>query len=299
MIDCTGRGIVYMLIELLRKKEGFTEIEQQLADQILRYGEEFGWVPIRELADLCYTSTASVQRFCKKLGCESYKDMKIRYLNEFSKGNNELSPVDVNRPFHFGAQPSLIADKLCKVYSRAVQTTMEQLDYDMINRCADLIRSADILLLYGVGDSGITARSFMNRLIKIGRFSILAGQFGEDVTMSMSAGRKCLGMFITYRGGSAEQIQCAKILKHNHVPFAVLSSDVKTYITDNADVWIKVPSLETQSDNIATFFSQECFSFCLNLIYSVVYTRNYIENSDRKKSIDRLSAGGLLRDPVL
>ena len=279
-----------MLIEKLIKKEGFTEIETQLSEIILNYGNDLGWLSIRELADLAFTSTTTIQRFCRKLGCDSYKDMKLRYLNEYSKGNNEFGAVDVNRPFHFGAQPALIANNLGKVYSRAIETTIEQLDYNAVNTCADLIRSADLILMFGTGDSGITARSFMNRIMKIGKYCVMASEYGEDNTVAMAANKKCLGIFVTYRGGLNLQIQAARIMKQNSIPFIVLSSDTRTYLTENADAWIKVPSLETQSDNIGTFFSQECFGFCLNLIYSVVYTRSYLENQKRKRDVDQLTS---------
>ncbi len=42
----------------------------------------------------------------------------------------------------------------------------------------------------------------------------------------------------------------------------------------------------TQSDNIASFYSQECFSFTLNVLYSILYARSYKENETLKKIID-------------
>ena len=56
---------------------------------------------------------------------------------------------------------------------------------------------------------------------------------------------------------------------------------------------LTIPPYEIQSDNIATFYSQECFSFILNVIYSVLYTRNYLENRERKKKIDPVTSRDL------
>ncbi|MBR3357352.1 MAG: hypothetical protein IKG46_05920 [Solobacterium sp.] len=60
-----------MIIEALKEQKNFSEIEAQLAFIVLNYGEEFSYLSIREFADLAYTSTATVQRFCKKIGCDS------------------------------------------------------------------------------------------------------------------------------------------------------------------------------------------------------------------------------------
>lgn len=279
-----------MVIEQLKQQKGFSPSEMNLATFILNYGEEMSYLSIRELADLTFNSTTSIQRFCRKLGCDGYKEFKIRYLKELSQGNTELMSVDVNRPFHFGAQASVIADHLSKVYKKAIQATMNSMDYDKINQCADLIRKADRILLYGSGDSGLTARAFMNRLIKLGKQCTFAMEYNEYSTYSKLSDSRTLGIFVTYRGGANILLRSAKLLKINHAPYIVLSSNVHTELTDNAAVHLTIPSYETQSDNIATFYSQECFAFCLNVIYSVVYTRAYLENKNLKKQIDQITS---------
>ena len=107
----------------------------------------------------------------------------------------------------------------------------------------------------------------------------------------MTAKQNTAALFVSYRGGSSAQGSAARILQSRNVPYIVLSSHTKTPLTENAAVRLMIPSYEVQSDNIATFFSQECFSFYLNLLYSIVYTRSYLENSERKKEIDFVTSG--------
>lgn len=294
MIYFDQRKRIIMIIEQLKQQNGFSPSDKELADLILNYGEELSWLTIRDLADLAFTSTASIQRFCRKLGSKGYKDFKIRFLKEISKGNTELTGLDVNRPFHFGAQASVIADHLSKVYEKAIQSTMNMMDYDKINQAADLIRKADRILLYGIGDSGITAQAFMNRLIKLRKHCVFAMENNEYSVHSMLSDSHTLGIFITYRGGVEHQMKCARLLKAAQAQYIVISSDVHTELTENAAVCLTIPSYETQSDNIATFFSQECFSFYLNVLYSVVYARSYLENKELKKSVDQITSSSTL-----
>ena len=107
----------------------------------------------------------------------------------------------------------------------------------------------------------------------------------------MTAKPNTAALFVSYRGGSSAQGSAARILQSRNVPYIVLSSHTKTPLTENAAVRLMIPSYEVQSDNIATFFSQECFSFYLNLLYSIVYARSYLENSERKKEIDFVTSG--------
>ncbi len=282
-----------MLIEKLRKQEGFSPSESALATFILDYGEELAYLSIHEIADMSYTSTTTIRRLAQKVGCEGFRDFKIQYLKEVTNPGVLDAVVDVNRPFHFGAQPSLIANNLSLLISRAIQETLQSIDYNEVNRAVDLIRKADFILLYGVGDSGITLRAFQNRLTKLKKIAVLVTEYGEQAVYSTMATSRAVAIFVSYRGGVLSMNRCARMLDKNHVPWISLSSQVSTFITEHAAVSMKIPSYEIQSDNIATFYSQECFSFILNVIYSVLYTRNYLENRENKKKIDVVTARGI------
>lgn len=279
-----------MLIEKLRKQEGFSPSESALANFILDYGEELAYFSIHEIADMSFTSTTTVRRLARKVGCEGFRDFKIQYVKEVTNPDALNDIVDVNHPFHFGAQPSLIANNLALLVNKAIQESLQTLDYSDINKAADLLRRAEYVFLYGIGDSAITLRAFQNRLIKLKKVAVLATENGDESVYSIMATRKCTAIFVTYRGGTQTLLRNARMLHRNEVPWIALSSQVSTFLTENAAVSIKIPSNEIQSDNIATFYSQECFSFILNVIYSVLYTRNYLENSERKKRIDSITS---------
>ena len=287
------RGGRVMIIEQLRKQEGFSPSESALAAFILDYGEELAYLSIHEIADMSYTSTTTIRRLAQKVGCEGFRDFKIQYLKEVTNPGVLDEVVDVNHPFHFGAQPSLIANNLALLVNKAVQETLQSLDYTKINKAVDLIRKADYLFLYGVGDSAITLRAFQNRLAKLKKIAVLTTANSEQSVYSTMATERTTALFVSYRGGSTSMFRCAQMLERNHVPWISLSSQVTTYITDHAAVSLTIPPYEIQSDNIATFYSQECFSFILNVIYSVLYTRNYLENRERKKQIDSVTSRDL------
>ena len=283
-----------MLIEKLRHQEGFSPSEAALAGFILDYGEELAYLSIHEIAEMSYTSTTTVRRLAQKVGCDGFRDFKIQYVKEITNPGVLDEIVDVNHPFHFGAQPSLIANNIALLVNKAIQETLQSLDYDDINKAVDLIRNAEYIFLYGIGDSAITLRAFQNRLIKLKKVAVLATDNGDESVYSMMATQKCAALFVSYRGGTQTLLRNAQMLARNGVPMISLSSQVNTFLTDHAAVSLKIPPYEIQSDNIATFYSQECFSFILNVIYSVLYTRSYLENRDRKKRIDQVTSGSSL-----
>ena len=278
-----------MLIERMQSFEDYTEIEKNIMSVILECGEEIGRISIQELSELTFTSTTTILRFCRKLGFNGYKDFKLALLKDYSSAEESSVKVDVNRPFHFGANVPIVANNLNIVYQTALRSTMQMIDYDAVNRAADLMCKADRVFVFGTGDSGLTAQMFINRMLKIGRTFVYAEY--EYIAYAKIARAGDLAVFVTYKGGNGYHERAIKVLKENHVPVITLSSRTDTLLARNSDVLLIVPQHEIQSDNIATFFSQECFSFCLNLIYSVVYTRHYLENNSLKKSVDELTSG--------
>lgn len=277
-----------MVIEKLRRKENFTALETDIAELTLRIGDQIGGMSIREFAEMCYTSTAAVQRLCKKLGCSGYKDFRIRYIKELSAMNENSVPVDVSRPFHFGAQAPVIARNLSIVYRSAVEDCMNVLDYGKLNQAVDMIRKADKIIFFAHGDSGITCRASLNRLLKLRKYCVLANENNDEYAAALAADQSCLGIFVSYRGGSESLNRCCALMKEKKIPFIVLSRNVKTMLTETAPLHIIIPDAEERSDNIATFYSQECFSFILGLLYSMLYARNYAENYSKKKEADTL-----------
>lgn len=67
----------------------FNELEFSIYNCITRNKERVPHMKIKELADEAHVSTATVLRFCKKLGCEGYSEFRLRY-KEYLKNQQIL-----------------------------------------------------------------------------------------------------------------------------------------------------------------------------------------------------------------
>ena len=65
-----------------------SELELSIYNCILRHRENIGRMKIKELADEAHVSTATVLRFCRKMGCEGYAEFKLRYKEHLEKRKN-------------------------------------------------------------------------------------------------------------------------------------------------------------------------------------------------------------------
>ena len=100
---------------------------------------------IRELANDKHVSTATIMRFCKKMGCEGFTELKYR-LKE-SEEMQETKEDNVADQFGFFIEKIKSSDYL-----------------DSIHRAAEIIKQSDLILTLGIGTTGDFAK-YTSRLL--------------------------------------------------------------------------------------------------------------------------------------
>ena len=125
--------------------ESLNETETYVYNYVIKNTKKVLNESIRELANDTHVSTATVMRFCKKMGCEGFTELKYRL-----KENVEVQKTkedDVNDQFD---------DFIEKVKSS---------DYlDSIHRAAEIIKRSNLILTLGVGTTGDFAK-YTSRLL--------------------------------------------------------------------------------------------------------------------------------------
>lgn len=91
-----------MIIDKLIKHEEFTDIEKSIADYLLRNGYEVKNMSISSLAQVTYSSTSTITRFCHKLDWMDIRNFKIPYLIQSMRLMQKMDVVNVNYPFTGG-----------------------------------------------------------------------------------------------------------------------------------------------------------------------------------------------------
>lgn len=125
--------------------ESLNETETYVYNYVIKNTKKVLNESIRELANDTHVSTATVMRFCKKMGCEGFTELKYR-LKESEK-MQKIKEDDVNDQFD---------DFIEKVKSS---------DYlDSIHRAAEIIKRSNLILTLGIGTTGDFAK-YTSRLL--------------------------------------------------------------------------------------------------------------------------------------
>ncbi|MCH4207691.1 MAG: MurR/RpiR family transcriptional regulator [Solobacterium sp.] len=132
-----------------------TSSEKRVADVIISNAGKAPHMTISELAKECSVANATISRFCRKLGCRNYTELRVsigRSANshEMSEGpiTGEVTPEDT------------ITEMCAKMYRSevdAVTQTHELIKPELIKEACDCLRKAGTVLCMGQGGSMIMA----------------------------------------------------------------------------------------------------------------------------------------------
>jgi DNA-binding MurR/RpiR family transcriptional regulator len=121
-----------------------------------------------ELAEKLYVSKATVTRYYKKLGFESYRDFCVQLAKEaalFESGENKQA--DLIRQDSTTAE---IIQTVASITKQAVNENMKNIRESEIQNFATLIHNYKRIYIYGAGEAGYSASFiFLSRLLELGK----------------------------------------------------------------------------------------------------------------------------------
>lgn len=125
--------------------ESLNETEAYVYNYVVKNTKKVLNESIRELANDTHVSTATIMRFCKKMGCEGFTELKYR-LKE-SEETQETKEDNVADQFGYFIEKIKSSDYL-----------------DSIHRAAEIIKQSDLILTLGIGTTGDFAK-YTSRLL--------------------------------------------------------------------------------------------------------------------------------------
>ena len=121
----------------------FNTIEMDIYFYVQEHAVEIDGLKIRELASRLHVSTASILRFCKKLGCSGYAEFKFKF-----KESLEQPTTKITNEIHQGKD-------YCFRFN--TEDGVEELERNTLEG-AKLIKAANKIIFIGEGTSGVMAK---------------------------------------------------------------------------------------------------------------------------------------------
>jgi RpiR family carbohydrate utilization transcriptional regulator len=234
-----------ILPRLAGMMESMTRSEVRIAKRILAAPDDFVRLSVRAVAADLGVSEPTILRFCRAIGCEGFKDLKFRLIQELAlsqaisdqaqRGSKAAGKAD---PAVTGKDPD--DDRVFDTIIEALTRTRATLVYKDVLRSAQAIAKARRVVIYGIGGSSAAlATEAQNRLF---RLNVPVMVFTDGYTQRMSAAILAEGdvaVFISSTGRPRELQESLELAKY-YKATCIAITDRETPLGRDADICLHV-----------------------------------------------------------
>lgn len=207
-------------VEQLRKE--FSKSEQQIAELLLRDPHAFARLNVKEIAAKVGVSEPTVVRFCRRVGCEGFKDFKIQIIQDlaYRQASTEAGGARAEasaRPQQAGAVESThgIPADVHDAAVAALARMHKALNWQAVDTAARLIAKARRVVVYGIGGSSAgMAEEAHNRLF---RLNISSAAYTDSYMQRMSAttlDERDVALFVSSTGRPKSLLDSVELAKY-------------------------------------------------------------------------------------
>ena len=264
----------------ISEAEGLTPTEQQLGIAALAMGEDIRGLSIKEFAARTNVSVASVHRFCKKLGLEGFKDLKVELIRLTTEAGNRRD-VDINFPFDATSTPAQVMERMEGLYQTTLAETQELLDPAQLDYAAKLIANARQVDIFTGSHNLYPAGMFRDRLLSAGKSTTCYGGVEAQVrTALLASGPDHVAIVISYSGLAPNLREILPILSSRHVPVIVIGTPHCARIHPGFAAYLTVSDHESMTHRITQFASHIAVQYVLDSLYSSYFAKDYARCSE-------------------
>src|SRR5688500_2721060 len=163
---------VDILPRLEHMMDSMTRSEIRIAKKLLESPSEFVRSSVRAIAADLGVSEPTILRFCRAVGCEGFKDLKFRLIQELAlsqamtdQAARSARPAGTSEIASGVKDPN--GDRVFESVIEALTRTRDMLSNKDLQTCAQAIAKAGRVVVYGIGGSSAAlAAEAHNRLFR-------------------------------------------------------------------------------------------------------------------------------------
>lgn len=191
------------LISIRQRYPQLAQSDRKLADFILAQPDQARHLSSQQLASQAGVSQSSVVKFAQKLGFKGFPALKLA-LSEALASNINPHSVPVHNQICGDDPLRLVGEKLIKDNVAAMHASLDVNSEDKLLETINLLRGARRIILTGIGASGLVARNFSWKLMKIGFNAVAELDMHALLATVQAMAQDDLLLAISYSGARRE-----------------------------------------------------------------------------------------------
>lgn len=233
-----------ILLSILNNKASFSSKELEVANAILKDPGKLLTCTIIEYAEFINTSPATITRFCKRMNLSGFQELKLLIAKAIN--NDDLIIGSIDRDINstsIETTSGIIASVMTNAIS-SLDRLNRLLDVDTLESVASTIANSRHILICGVGASGVVAKDFHQKLVRIGILSHCDDDFDLAKVQVTSFNSRDLVIAFSYSGMKAEIKSIVSIAKEKGATVVAVTRAGSNPIANSADFHISVAPSE-------------------------------------------------------
>ena len=266
----------------LKRMNKLTSTEQGIVNYILTNPEELEKISSRQLAELTYTSPATVVRICQKLGFSGYSEFKIKYLQEV----NQTPRMDqINRTNPITSEDSLhrIVNKVAALEITAIEQTKKGIDLDQLNRVSELLNQATCIDFYAFDNNLHLAKNACSHFLYAGKQAVIHDSSNAQFMQAFASVEGHVAIIISRTGENPMVYRIATILCEKKIPLLVLTESRHSSLAKISTEHLYLYNVHRFTD-MGTILFQTSVQYLFDLLFAILFSRNF-ENSVKQNEM--------------
>ena len=266
----------------LKQMNKLTSTEQGIVNYILTYPEELEKISSRQLAELTYTSPATVVRICQKLGFSGYSKFKIKYLQEV----NQTPRMDqINRTNPITSEDSLhrIVNKVAALEITAIEQTKKGIDLDQLNRVSELLNQATCIDFYAFDNNLHLAKNACSHFLYAGKQAVIHDSSNAQFMQAFASVEGHVAIIISRTGENPMLYRIANVLHERKIPLLVLTESRHSSLAKISTEHLYLYNVHRFTD-MGTILFQTSVQYLFDLLFAILFSRNF-ENSVKQNEM--------------
>lgn len=264
----------------IRSCKHLTPAEMEIAQFILNHSQDVIHMSLQDLSDTIYFSKSTIHRFCKKIGCSGFNDVKVQLSQDLSNSKLTQHDIDVNYPFTKSDKPMDIADKLAKLYEKSVRDTISCLDPSTLQEAASLLFHAQTIDIYTHAHNMHVAKNFQDQMITIGKEINCPVSFYEQRLYALASDTSHAALILSYSGKASFILPLLKKLDEKHVPVILISRIGCNYYPQYIQHHIALSDTEKLQDRISQYASHIALQYVMDVLFGCIYNLDRENNQN-------------------
>ncbi|MFC4760812.1 MurR/RpiR family transcriptional regulator [Fructobacillus durionis] len=215
-----------------QEPNNYNQTEQKLVSYIISNMSEASQDTIQSMAEKSSVSTASISRFVKKIGFDSYRDFSV----SLATYQRSKPPVDLFGEITDDDNTKEITRKVFSGAQNALTMTLDSLSVSKLDHALDWIISAKRVGFFGIGGSSIVAFNAYHKFLRTPIDVISHQDYDIQLMQAVKLTPQDTAVVISHSGRNDDTLFLAQKLKEHHVPFIAITSFPDSPLAKMADI---------------------------------------------------------------